>query len=112
MGRVQLHPQVLFLLLAVLCCGVAGLPVVVEELVEDSRSLLPARAAAQPYSYITGNTILWAPPPPPESDLNPPSGECIDGACKVFTCNMSYFVIGCTYCSASYQQCLLFTSVS
>ena len=45
----------------------------------------PARAAAAPPSVFTpgAGPILWAPPPPPESDLNPPSGECLEGMCKV-----------------------------
>jgi hypothetical protein len=30
-------------------------------------------------------TLLWAAPPPPDSNLNPPSGECIEGVCKVGT---------------------------
>jgi len=43
--------------------------------------VLPRRRAGEQGSR-QHNTLLWAPPPPPESNLNPPSGECLDGSCR------------------------------
>ena len=45
-----------------------------------------AEAFGVPVDYAVAEvqpvSILWAPPPPPESHLNPPSGECVAGDCK------------------------------
>ena len=44
---------------------------------------MPVPAASAPaLEHFNQRRILWAPPPPPESDLNPSSGECVQGVCK------------------------------
>ena len=57
-----------------------------EELGVNSAFPVRVRAAAPPRALQPalepGRSVLWAPPPPPESDLNPPSGECVDGVCR------------------------------
>ena len=57
-----------------------------EELGVNSAFPVRVRAAAPPRALQPamepGRSVLWAPPPPPESDLNPPSGACVDGVCR------------------------------
>ena len=56
------------MLMALACRAATGLQL--EESISNSDEFLVSRPI-----------ILWA-PPPPESNLNPPSGECVEGKCK------------------------------
>ena len=56
------------MLMALACRAATGLQL--EESIPNSDEFLVSRPI-----------ILWA-PPPPESNLNPPSGECVEGKCK------------------------------